>query len=72
MPERFILQKSEKPNHWVVTDTELDIVGIFENGKFNETQKFNMLNDTHPGIGKITQSMREIGEWLLTNHPEKV
>ncbi len=72
--ERFILQPSElKPGAWVCTDTENMIVCTFENHKFNDTQKMNMLEDFNPdNYMKLARIMRELGDWLNENHPEKV
>lgn len=43
--ERFIIQKSAKPNHWVCTDQTNLIVCVFENHKYNDTQQFELLED---------------------------
>jgi len=74
MKERFILQKSQTlPNGWVCTDTENGIVCVFEHQKFNETQKFTILEDVkHPNSNHLAKAAREIGDWLRENHYKKV
>ena len=75
--ERFILQPSQmKPNHFVCTDTQNAIVCVFENHKFNETQHFTLLNgDTFKTADEamsFATYMREMGDWLVMEHPEKI
>ena len=71
---RFKLQKSElKHNHWVSSDTENGIVCIFENGDFNESQEVTFLKDVKkPNPLKIAEYMREMSDWLVENHKEKL
>lgn len=71
--ERFIIQESEKANHFVVTDQENKIVLIFKKGKFNETQEAIFLNDfLADDFMKVAKIMREIGEWVQKYHPDKL
>ena len=73
MENRFLIQKSEKPNHWVVTDTVNNIVCVFENHKFNDTQQFTLLEDVrHLDVLELAKSPREMGDWLRENHYGKV
>ena len=73
MPERYILQPSEKPNHWVCTDQENLIVCTFENKKFNDTQKMTMLENFNPdNFMNLSKYMGEMGDWLRENHYEKI
>lgn len=74
MENRFIIQKSEKPNYWVVTDVENDFVVIFEEKKYNETNKITPLNNklTAFDFMKIAKINREIGEWLVLNYPNLI
>ena len=73
MENRFILQKSEKPNHWVVTDTVNRIVCVFENHNFNDTQQFTFLEDVrHLDVSELAKISREMGDWLRENHYGKV
>ncbi len=71
--KRFIIQDSEKPNHFVVTDQTNGIVIVFEKGNFNGTQKVTELNKINPSdFMKIARQMREVGEWLHQNHKDKI
>ena len=73
MKERFIVQQSESPNHFVCTDTENKIVCVFENHKFNDTQKMTMLENFNPDdMMKLAKYMREMGDWLSKNHYDKI
>lgn len=67
---RFILQRSSKAdNRLICTDTENKIVCEFEFGRFNDTQKFTMLDDlTELQVEKMPTIMREFGDFLAQNH----
>jgi transcriptional regulator with XRE-family HTH domain len=65
---RFLLQESEKQNYYTLTDTENQIVCLFEKGKFNETQKFSFLKDGNFNAANLATIMREFGDWLQVNH----
>lgn len=69
---RFILQKSEtQPLGWVLTDTENQIVCQFDEGKFNETQKFTPLREDFEYDNKaLPRIVREMSEWLRQHHYE--
>lgn len=70
---RYLLQTSDTPGSYVCTDTENKIVCVFEDGKFNETQQFTTLEDFDPKkFMLMARFCREIGEWLLDNHKDKV
>jgi len=43
---------------------------VFEEGKFNETQKFSMLEDTIIPVNKMATIMRELSDWLNKNAPK--
>lgn len=70
--ERFILQPSQKKGFWVATDQENGIVVLFEEHKFNETQKVTLLDgDKYKSAAEATKlatSLRELGDWLRANH----
>ena len=73
MANRFILQPSEVPGKFVCTDTENKIVLVFEKGKFNDSQKVEFLEDFKgDDFMKVATYMREIGDWLVANHHEKL
>ena len=68
---KYILQKSEKPRLWVCTDTKNEIVVVWEEGKFNETQKVTVLSDKPQGDALFyARTMRDLTDWLLTEHKE--
>ena len=70
---QYILQQSEKPNHWVCTDTENGIVCIFENHKFNDTQSMMPLDDfPKEKYFQLAAIMGEMGDWLRKNHYDKM
>ena len=72
-PNRFIIQKSQtRSNGWVCTDTENGIVCQFENGKFNDTQKFTILEDIeNPDANQLAKAVNEMAMWLRENHYKK-
>lgn len=71
MEEKYKLEPSQlKKGWWVCTDTENLLVCTFEEGKFNETQKFTeiekfaSMNDVMAHL----RIMREMSDWLAINH----
>lgn len=68
---KYIIQQSTHPNKWVLTDTTNKIVVTFENGKFNETQKVTLLDDTHLTANELAKVMRELAEWAVRHHGSK-
>ena len=72
--ERFRLERSQQiENWWVLKDTENLVVIRFQEGKFNETQKFTDLegNDTFTSMDEVMMKiriMREMSDWLAINH----
>lgn len=75
MNDRFIIQESNiKPNSWVLTDRENGIVVVFEDGRYNETQKVTMLEDkplSKHSVTDLARIMREIGTWAVKYHSSK-
>lgn len=70
---RYKLQPSETPNKWVCTDTENLIVCVWEDKKFNDTQKMTTLKDFDPAnFMKVARFMREMGDYLRKNHYSKI
>lgn len=69
----IIQQSSTQPNSWVLTDTENGVVIVFEDGRFNETQKVTMLEDA-PKLSPtdLAQIMRKLGEWGARHHGSKL
>lgn len=67
--ERFILQKSSKPGHWVCTDREHGIVCVWREHDFNGTQEVTMLDDIPAGrYMDVARWMGEMGGWLREHH----
>lgn len=74
MKNRYKLEPSQlKKGWWVCTDTENLLVCTFEEGRFNDTQKFTDLegNDTFKSMDDVMahlRIMREMSDWLAINH----
>ena len=65
----FKLQRSqEKQGWWVLTDTNKGIVILFEEGKFNSTQKITYLNDIEINPTAIAKDLRIMADWLAQNY----
>lgn len=70
--DKYIIQQSNtQPNKWVLTDKEKGVIITFEDGKFNETQKVTMLDNTHLTANELAKAMRELGEWAVRHHGSK-
>lgn len=72
---RYKLEPSQtKSGWWVCTDTENLLVCIFEEKKFNETQKFTDINGNDEKFTSMNdvmahlRVMREMSDWLAINH----
>ena len=74
MKNRYLLQHSQtQPDGWVCTDTANGIVCRFIEHRFNETQKVTFLEDVkNLDPLAIARLMREMGDWLVINHPSVV
>lgn len=74
--KHFILQKSEIiPNWWFCTDKINGIVIKFNHKMFNTTQKVTTLEDFDNdkiSVTDIARILREMADWLVKNHPEKI
>lgn len=75
MKNKYRLEPSQlKEGWWVCTDTENLLVCTFQEGKFNETQKFTDLeneNDNYKSMDDVMahlRVMREMSDWLAINH----
>lgn len=44
-PKDYVLQKSEKPGHWVVADKKNNLVVVFAEGRYSETAKITFLEN---------------------------
>lgn len=69
---KYILEKSTHPSKWVLTDTENGVVITFEQGKFNNTQKVTMLEDTDKTAEELAKILKEMGEWAVKHHADKL
>lgn len=70
---KYILQSSTQPKSWVLTDTENGVVIVFEDGRFNETQKVTILEDA-PKLSPtdLAQIMHKLGKWGARHHGSKL
>jgi hypothetical protein len=74
--DRYVIQPSgTRPNSWVLTDVENNVVIRFKQGAYNETQEVTFLEDnvalTHTPL-ELAQILREMGEWVYNNHKELI
>ena len=72
---RYLLKLSQDGSGWVLTDQLHQIVIIWEDKKFNETQKVTLLQNLTPETVKaeaLARIMREAGDWLMEWHQEKL
>ena len=71
---KYKLEKStQQPGYWVLTDTENLVVIVFEEHKFNETQKITLLEESElikepDCANKIAKIVREMGDYLAKHH----
>ena len=68
---KYLIQQSEEPGWWVVTDTENLVVLKFQEHKFNETQKVTLLEECNLSALQIARIMREMGDWVASHHIDK-
>lgn len=65
-PDRFIMQKSERPGYLVCTDKVNKIVVRFKEGRFNETREITPLEDFKAmHTLDLPEILREMADWLL-------
>lgn len=71
---RYLLQSSQDGSGWVLTDQLHQIVIIWEDKKFNETQKVTLLQNLTETVKveTLARIMREAGDWLMEWHQEKL
>ena len=68
----YVVQDLENKSGFICTDTKNMIVVSWHDRKFNETQKVSFLNGTVPDAGQLATAMRQMGDWLVENHSEKL
>lgn len=55
---------------WAVTDNNSGVSIVFREGLYNESQQVLIPTDLSPSAkARMATIMREIGEWIVTNHP---
>lgn len=77
--KKYIMQKSStRPKGWVLTDTENLVVVRFEDGKFNDTQKVSILDDsrlkdlpTSEIANKAAKIIQAMGDYVVRYHSSK-
>ena len=68
---RYDFQPSKEREGWyVATDKKELVVGIFEKGKFNETQRITRLDDTLPDPLNAASGLKAIADYLRIYHSE--
>lgn len=71
--QQYILQQSEDKKGWVLTDKEEGYIIVFDDKKFNDTQKITSLNkEDSENFMAIAKILRLAGEWLVKNHSNKI
>lgn len=63
-----------------VTDTETGVIVEWENGRFNDTNaarldptaKLNLCTDPGKIAETLARACKEIGDYVLNNHPETI
>jgi len=71
--DRFIVKQSDSdPRKWELYDRENEIVVVWEDRRFNDTQKVTLLNDMKVNALSLAAIMREIGDYLATTHRDKI
>lgn len=69
---RFILQESDKYGYFVCTDRLNQIVMTFKSGDINNTQVVTPLNDNIVDPLTLARFAKEMIDWLITNHKNKL
>ena len=72
MSDRYTLAQDESTLEWVLTDTYTDIEIRWTERDFNETQKVTIIkpSDKLADASFLARTMREIGDFLMTNYRE--
>ena len=69
---QYVMQQSETPGWWVLTDKDNGIVIRFEEHKFNDTQQVTMLEECTLTPTQVARVLRELGDWVVRHHADKV
>jgi len=70
--ERYILQQGTDPSYWICTDQDNGLVCKFEQGNFNSNQEFTLLSDSHASPLHLAKLSREMSDWLIKHHQDKL
>ena len=72
--ERYKLSLQEgTTDKWIVTDKDNLLCILFDNSKFNDTQRCVLLVDyTAEQVAMLPRYLSQIGDWLFENHSDKI
>lgn len=72
--EKYSVKRGTKKNEWICTDTVNGITVTFENGKFNDTQEYAVLNEnmTIDFANRLPAIVAEMSDYLRENHYNKI
>lgn len=70
--EKYILSRTGAPHQWQCVDTDNGLTCTFEQGKFNETQRFSFSSAseiaTNENADKIAKIVNDMNVYLRVNH----
>lgn len=69
---QYVVQPSQKANHWVCTDVYNKVVIVWQDKKFNDTQVVTALDDHSLDPIFAARAMRNIGDYLVVHHSDKI
>ncbi len=69
---RYVIEQNAAGDGWVATDTVNLIVAQFTQGNFNGTQRITLLDESLITPAQLPRLLRELGDWLAANHPDKI
>lgn len=67
-----IIKHPAKEGWYIVIDSEWQLVCEFREHQFNATQNISEMGKLEGNPLAAARVMRELGEWLASNHPDKV
>ena len=67
--DRYVINKTkEKPETYICVDLDKRIKIEWQKGEYNKTQKIELINGADKNPLNIATALREMGEYLVTNH----
>lgn len=69
---RYIIEQNAAGDGFVATDTKNLIVVQFTQGNFNGSQHITLLDESLITPAQLPRLLRELGDWLVANHPDKI